>query len=133
MAAIEPVASAREGLAPMPSPRDRYERRDAAIVALILIATVSYIALLPHNLGPADESVHLYDAKRLLHGAVMYRDVFNDITPGWMYLMALLFWLCGTSVAVARNAMAVIHGLTAALTHATSRALGVRRGLAWLP
>jgi hypothetical protein len=107
--------------------------RDGAIAGLIFIVTASYVALLPHNLAPADESVHLYDAKRLLHGAVMYRDVFNDITPGWMYLMALLFGVFGTNVAVARNAMAVMHGITAVLLYATCRALGVRRGLSWVP
>src|SRR5262249_669672 len=107
--------------------------RDVAVAGLIFVATVWYIALLPHNLGPADESVHLYDAKRLLHGAVMYRDVFNDITPGWMYLMAALFRVFGTDVAVARNAMAVMHGLTAVLVYATCRAVRVRRALAWVP
>lgn len=108
-----------------------YSWGDAVAAAIILIVTVLYISLLPHNLSPADESVHLYDAKRLLGGAVMYRDVFNDITPGYMYLIALLFWLFGTTIAVARTAMAVLHGLSAAFIYATCRAFDVRRGLAW--
>jgi len=102
-------------------------------VTLLVGVTVAYLALLPRNLGPADESVHLYDAKRLLGGAVMYRDVFNDITPGWMYLMALLFGLFGTTIGVARIGMAVIHGLTAGVVYATCRSLNVSRGWSWPP
>ena len=109
-----------------------YGWQDAVIAVLLLAGTVLYLGMLPHNLSPADESVHLYDAKRLLGGAVMYRDVFNDITPGWMYLMAILFGLFGTDVAVARAATAVIHGLAAVLLYAICRQLGVRRGLSWL-
>src|SRR6516225_8700642 len=86
---------------------------DIALVTLILLGTVLYLCMLPHSLGPADESIHLYDAKRLLGGAVMYRDVFNDITPGWMLLMAGLFRLFGVNVTVARTAAAVIHGFAA--------------------
>ena len=118
-------------LAESPGAAGAYDRRDAITAALLLIVTVGYIALLPHNLSAADESVHLYDAKRLLHGQVMYRDVFNDITPGYMYLMALLFWLFGTNVAVARNATAVMHGLAAVCIYSACRAMNVRRGWSW--
>jgi hypothetical protein len=110
---------------------NRYEWRDACAATALLAATVLYLSLFPHNLNPSDESVHLYDAKRLLGGAVMYRDVFNDITPGWMYLMAGLFRLFGTTIVVARSATAVIHGLAAVAIYLTCRGLGIRRGLSW--
>src|SRR5262245_16695036 len=88
---------------------------------------------LPHSLGPADESVHLYEAKRVLDGEVLYRDVFNFITPGWFYLMASLFWAFGTTIETARTTMAVVHGLTASLLYLCCRRLGIRRSIACLP
>ena len=112
---------------------NRHTRADAVLAGLIFAASVAYLAALPRNLNPADESVHLYEAKRILDGEVLYRDVFNFITPGWFYLMAALFHVFGVSMATARIAMAVMHGLTATLSYLTCRRLGVRRGLSWLP
>lgn len=111
----------------------RSDWRDALFAGLLFTATVLYWIWLPHSLGPADESVHLYEAKRVLDGEVLYRDVFNFITPGWFYLMASLFWLFGTSIETARTAMAVMHGITVLFVYFTCRRLGIRRGLAWLP
>lgn len=98
---------------------------------LLAVGTVVYLAALPRNLGPADEAIHLYEAKRVLQGDVMYRDVFEIITPGWMYLMALLFRVFGTGMATARIAMAVIHAGTMLMIGVTGRRLGVRPALAW--
>jgi hypothetical protein len=106
---------------------------DSLATVVLLTATVAYLSAFPHDLSPIDESIHLYDAKRLLRGAVMYRDVFNFITPGWMYLMALLFWLFGTDIAVARMAIAMIHAYTMVLIYGVCRDLDVRPGLAWPP
>src|SRR6185436_1182203 len=94
---------------------------DLLITALLFIATVVYWMSLPHSLQPADESVHLYEAKRLLNGEVLYRDFFNFITPGWFYLMASMFWLFGTTIETARATMAVVHGLTVVLIYLTCR------------
>jgi hypothetical protein len=109
----------------------RYAWPDGLLAALIFAGTVAYLVALPRNLNPADESIYLYEAKRLLHGEVMYVDVFDLITPGWMYLMALLFRLFGTDMATARLATAVLHGVAAVGIYCTGRALHVRRGLAW--
>jgi hypothetical protein len=105
--------------------------RDAALALLIFAATVLYLTWLPRNLNAADESIHLYEAKRILAGEVLYRDVFEMITPGFMYLMALLFRLFGTDFATARIAQAVLHGLAALGLYYACRALDIRRGLAW--
>lgn len=110
---------------------NRFDRRDALLIGALFAGTVLYWASLPHSLQPADESVHLYEAKRVLDGEVLYRDVFNFIPPGWFYLMASLFWLFGTSIDTARIAMAVMHGLTTVLIYLTCRRIGIRRGLAW--
>jgi hypothetical protein len=110
----------------------RADWRDLLAAGLLFTATVLYWIWLPHSLGPADESVHLYEAKRVLDGEVLYRDVFNFITPGWFYLMASLFWLFGTTIETARTAMAVMHGVTVLFIYFACRRLGIRRGLAWL-
>jgi len=61
---------------------------------------------------------------------VMYRDVFDFVTPGFQYLMAFLFRLFGTSITTARAATAVIHGLTAVALYGACRHVGVRPWLA---
>ena len=106
-------------------------RSDLVLAALLFGATVLSVAVQPHNLGPADESVYLYEAKRVLEGAVPYRDLFEITTPGWLYLMAFVFRLGGVDIATARLAMAVMHGITAVLIYATCRRLDIRRNLAW--
>lgn len=112
-------------------PRWKLSWPDGVLAAAIFIVTVGYLALWPYNLGPADEAIHLYESKRLLDGEVLYRDVFEMITPGYMYLMALLFGIFGADVATARLAQAVIHGVSAVLLYAASRRLGVRPMLSW--
>lgn len=115
----------------MGSTRSRNSARDAALALLIFSATVLYLTWLPRNLAAADESIHLYEAKRILAGEVLYRDVFEMITPGFMYLMALLFQIFGTDFATARIAQAVLHGLAAVSLYYACRKLDVRRGLSW--
>jgi len=113
---------------------DRSSQRsaDVALLALVFVATAVYLSLLPRNLGAADESYFLYEAKRVRDGEVLYRDVFDFVTPLASYAMAGVFWLFGTSMVAARIAMACVHGLTGALLYAASRALGVRQALAIL-
>src|SRR5215470_2631290 len=122
-----PVARRVESASPAGS-----RAQDVAIALLIFAVVTAYIALQPRNLSGADESVYLYEAKRVLEGEVPYRDVFEITTPGWLYLMAALFRLFGVTLATARIATAVLHGAGAAALYATCRRLGVRWGLAWL-
>jgi len=103
---------------------------DAALALLLLAGATVYVSLLPRNLGPADEAYFLYEAKRIRDGEVMYRDIFQFVTPLASYTMAALYWLFGTSMATARVAMAVVHGLTCATLYAACRSLGVRREVA---
>lgn len=113
---------------------DRTVRQlDLAVAALLFGATVLYLLSWPRDLGFADESYFLYEAKRIRDGEVMYRDVFQFVAPLTWHLMAGLFWLFGTDLIVARVCMALLHGTTAALCYACARSLGVRRSLAVLP
>jgi hypothetical protein len=106
---------------------------DLLWAAALLAGAVLYLTRLPRNLSPADESVYLYEAKRVLEGQVPYRDFFEITTPGWMYLMAFFFRLFGTNLETARLVVAVMHGVTAVLVYLTCRRLRVRPGLSWVP
>lgn len=68
---------------------------------------------------------------RILNGQVLYRDIFEMITPGFMYSMALLFRLFGADFATARIAQALLHGIAGVMLFYACRKLGVRRALAW--
>jgi hypothetical protein len=103
---------------------------DRVLAVLLFAGFVAYLWYLPRNLGRADESHFLYEAKRIRDGEVMYRDFFQFVTPGASYAMAFLFWLFGTTIGTARMATAVLHGLTGVVMYATARALGVRPPLA---
>jgi len=120
-------------MSPARADRPRYGWADAAIVLAMFAGTIVYLAALPRYLGAADEAVHLYDAKRILQGEVIYRDFFTVITPGFMYLMAALFKVFGTTIATARIGAAVVHGITVVAVYLSCRRLGVRRVLAWPP
>jgi hypothetical protein len=113
--------------------REHFGTRDAALALLLCLAIVAYLSYLPRDLGRADESNFLYEAKRIRDGEVMYRDFFQWVTPGGSYVMAFLFWVFGTTIDTARIGTAVLHGLTGAAVYATCRVVGVRRALALLP
>jgi hypothetical protein len=103
---------------------------EIVLVSALFSGTVAYLCLLPRVLGMSDEGLYLYEAKRLLEGQVLYRDVFDLITPGAHYVMAALFWVFGTDMATARVADAVMHGLIVVAVYAACRILGVHRGIA---
>jgi hypothetical protein len=110
---------------------ESYPRRaDALVCAAIFVITTLYCATAPNNLHAFDEGVFLYEAKRILDGALFYRDFFEFVTPGAFYAMAGSFWLFGTSITTARVTAALIHGLIAVLMIVACRALGVRRSIA---
>jgi hypothetical protein len=100
------------------------------MAACVFAATLLYLAAMPRSLGIADESYFLLEAKRVCEGEVLYRDVFYYATPGAHWLMAMLFSVFGIDLAVARLAMAVLHGLTSVALFASARRLGLHRDLA---
>lgn len=118
----EPLAHAVGG-------RRRHDRADRVVPLLLFVITLSYMAFWPHDILPSDEGFFLYEAKRLLAGAVFYRDFFDNVTPLAWYLMAVLFRVFGTTMETARISMAFLHGAIVALVYLASRAVGVRRSL----
>lgn len=107
-------------------------RVDLSILMLLALCTALYAWLWPRDLYLFDEGLVLYEAKRIREGAVIYGDFFEIITPGFLYLMAGAFALFGTSLAVARSVMAVIHIAIQWLTYGLARRLGARPEVALL-
>jgi hypothetical protein len=105
------------------------DRTDAAASVLLAAGTVAYLVTMPLNLVQYDEGYFLYHAVRVLHGEVLYRDIFELITPLYIDLMAVVFRVFGATMATARAAAAVIQAGLVAVVYLTCRALGVRRGL----
>lgn len=107
-----------------------HSRLDRAVVLLLFAGTLAYLSQLPRILGPSDEGLYLYNSKRILEGDVIYRDIYDIITPASHYVMALAFLLFGTSIVTARAVIAVVHGFAVIVAYATCRTLGVRRAVA---
>jgi len=68
-----------------------------------------------------DEGIILQGAQRILHGQVLYRDLFSFITPGSYYLLVLVFGIFGSSMLVARTVLAVCGGFFSVLTYLMAR------------
>lgn len=102
-----------------------------SFLALLLgIGIAWYLTALPQNPVGVDEATYLNEALRLLRGEVIYRDIFDPTTPGWMYFMAALFRVFGATFGTARIAAAAIQAATAVTVYATCRLVDVRREIA---
>lgn len=116
------------------SPVERREVRiDGATGLLLFAGVLLYLNALPRNLNEADEAYFLYEAKRILQGEVLYRDVFWFALPAAHWSIAFAYAVFGVSMDVARIAMAVLHGFVAIGLFAVCRRLGVRREIAAIP
>ena len=105
-------------------------RIDAALGAMLVGGAVLYLSCLPPDLNFYDESLFLYQAKRILNGQVPYRDYFQITMPAAWYLMALLFRLFGTTIETARGTMIVVQSLIVAGIFTACRLRGVWRAIA---
>jgi 4-amino-4-deoxy-L-arabinose transferase-like glycosyltransferase len=98
------------------------------IVVLLFLAGLAYTLLFRRSTSvDPDEGIILQGAQRILRGQVLYRDFFSFFTPGSYYLLALLFKVFGSSMLVARTALAVYGGLFPVLTYLLSRRVCSRR------
>ena len=68
-----------------------------------------------------DEGIILQGAQRIVHGQVLYRDFFSFFTPGSYYLLALLFKVFGSSMLVARTALAAYGAFFSVFTYLLAR------------
>jgi 4-amino-4-deoxy-L-arabinose transferase-like glycosyltransferase len=92
------------------------------LVAVIVLVSFAYLLMFRrYTTMDPDEGIILQGAQRILQGQVLYRDFFSFFTPGSYYLVALLFKVFGSSVVVARTALAVYGSLFSALTYLLAR------------
>jgi hypothetical protein len=96
-----------------PSPRGT-----VLVGALLGLCCFAYLLALPPTLNGADESYLLSAAKRMLEGEVLYRDVFDFLTPGSFYLYALAYAVGGVSITSARVTTALLNAVSAVCTYA---------------
>jgi hypothetical protein len=68
-----------------------------------------------------DEGISLQGAQRVLAGQLPYRDFFSCLTPGSFYALALLFRIFGSSLVVARIALALAGAILSLITYLLAR------------
>jgi Dolichyl-phosphate-mannose-protein mannosyltransferase len=92
------------------------------IAAGIFALSLAYLCLFRRYLAlDPDEGIILQGAQRILQGQVLYRDFFSFVTPGSYYFLALLFKTFGSSMLVARTALAVYGALFSVFTYLSAR------------
>jgi 4-amino-4-deoxy-L-arabinose transferase-like glycosyltransferase len=109
-------ASTPASIQPDKSGGDRY------IAILIFLASCAYLCLFRRSTSmDPDEGIILQGAQRILEGQILYRDFFSFFTPGSYYLLALLFKIFGSSLLVARTALAFYGGIFSVFTYLMAR------------
>jgi 4-amino-4-deoxy-L-arabinose transferase-like glycosyltransferase len=83
-------------------------RSDGYAIVLFVLSALYLLLFRRYTTMDPDEGIILQGAQRILQGQVLYRDFFSFFTPGSYYLYALLFKVFGSSIVVARTALAVI-------------------------
>jgi len=112
-------------------PAPQQSRLDVVVALVLFAGTLAYLSTLPRILGPSDEGLYLYNAKRVLDGDVLYRDIYDIITPASHYLMALAYGRGTIEQRLAGWLLAAAERLDTdwlSITHDTlSQVLGARR------
>src|SRR5262245_33460292 len=99
----------------------RRVRTSGLLGAALALAAFVYLVAYPPDIGDADESYILYEAKRLWNGDVPYRDFFDFIMPGTFYFYALAYAVAGPTIVTARVATALLNAVSCGLTFALAR------------
>src|ERR1035437_7913309 len=97
-------------------------RRERYIVFSLFLLSFLYLCLFRHFTAmEPDEGILLQGAQRILAGQVPYRDFFSFYTPGSYYALALLFKIFGSSLPVARTALALAGAILSSITYLLAR------------
>jgi hypothetical protein len=102
---------------------------DPWLLAALLALTLPLALFVFNSTMNVDEMTLLYNAQRLYHGEVMYRDFFEFLPPLPDMLAAGVFMVTGPSVLAARLAQLALMVLTGACIYDLAR----KRGLPPLP
>lgn len=92
------------------------------LLLLVFLLSFLYLCLFRRFTGlEPDEGILLQGAQRILAGQVLYRDFFSFYTPGSYYALALLFKIFGSSLVVARTALALSGAMLSSITYLLAR------------
>jgi 4-amino-4-deoxy-L-arabinose transferase-like glycosyltransferase len=91
------------------------------VLALFLLSFFYLCLFRRYTTMEPDEGILLQGAQRLLAGQVLYRDFFSFYTPGSYYVLALLFKIFGSSLPVARTALALAGAILSVITYLLAR------------
>jgi len=97
-------------------------RRERYLAIVLFVLAFFYLCLFRRftTMEP-DEGILLQGAQRILAGQVLYRDFFSFYTPGSYYALALLFKVFGSSLLVARTALALSGAILSLITYLLAR------------
>jgi hypothetical protein len=110
--------------------KERWSVAAASGLVLFLILFRGATPIFPFDIG--SNGVFFDQAARVLAGEVMYRDFFEFVGPGVVYLHALVLFVAGPTIGALTAAMVLQGALLAVLAHAlASRVCG--RGWRLLP
>ena len=86
--------------------------RKYPLLAIILI--FGFIQRVPSVFGylGGDEAIVAYYSLKILHGSILYRDLFDTKPPGLFFIVALAFWIFGKNIIVPRIVSMFISCLT---------------------
>src|SRR6266536_9548 len=97
-------------------------RRERYIVLSLFLLSFLYLCLFRHFTAmEPDEGILLQGAQRILAGQVLYRDFFSFYTPGSYYALALVFRIFGSSLVVARTALALAGAILSTVSYLLAR------------
>lgn len=81
---------------------------------LTLVALVVGLPLFLRSPPWCDITLHQLSARNLLHGGVLYRDLFDTNPPGYVWCLTAIYWLFGPNVLVLRAVdLAIVSGIVA--------------------
>jgi hypothetical protein len=99
--------------------------RTGLLYGAIALAAAAYLFAFVRVLsGAPDEGIYLYDAQRVLEGAIPGRDFLQENAPGAYYWLALFFRLFGTNLITARTLLLLTGVGTALLIFHLARRVG---------
>ena len=108
--------------------RPEQSSSERLMVLALFLLSFFYLCLFRHFTAmEPDEGILLQGAQRILAGQVLYRDFFSFYTPGSYYALALLFKIFGSSLPVARTALALAGAVLSSITYLLARRVCSRR------
>ncbi len=100
-----------------------FTRLEFAFLAAVAVFLYLFLFELPATpfFGDADQSIFLYEAQRMVHGDVMYRDFFEFTMPGTQVYYALMFMVFGEKFWILSVTVLLVGITTTALILAISK------------